>query len=348
MITIENLTKYYGKNRAVNDISFTINDNEILGFLGPNGAGKSTTMNMITGYLPMSGGKVTINGINITKDPVKAKRNIGYLPEIPPVYPDMKVSEYLSFCAGLKGVPMGKKKDEIKRVMELLKITDVKGKLIRNLSKGYKQRVGFAQALLGDPKFLILDEPTVGLDPNQVIEVRNIIRDLKKNHSVIFSSHILSEVSEVCDRVVIINKGDIRAIDTIEHLESTFSTGLVLHIKVKGDKATAASIIELHKGIKEVLSIDDEGSSIYSFTVQLEGDADVVRGELMTELIENKVTILEIYTDKPNLEKVFIELINRPVQKNSLKELLEEMTPAGYTEEDSDSEDANEEKEENN
>lgn len=348
MITIENLTKYYGKNRAVNDISFTINDNEILGFLGPNGAGKSTTMNMITGYLPMSGGKVTINGIDITKDPVKAKRCIGYLPEIPPVYPDMKVSEYLSFCAGLKGVPMGKKKDEINRVMELLKITDVKGKLIRNLSKGYKQRVGFAQALLGDPKFLILDEPTVGLDPNQVIEVRNIIRDLKKNHSVIFSSHILSEVSEVCDRVVIINKGDIRAIDTIEHLESSFSTGLVLHIKVKGDKATAASIIELHKGVQEVLSIDDEGSSIYSFTVQLDGDADTVRGELMTELISNKVTILEIYTDKPNLEKVFIELINRPVQKNSLKELLEEMTPAGYTEEESAGVDANEEKEENN
>ena len=260
----------------------------------------------------------------------------------------MKVSEYLSFCAGLKGVPMGKKKDEINRVMELLKITDVKGKLIRNLSKGYKQRVGFAQALLGDPKFLILDEPTVGLDPNQVIEVRNIIRDLKKNHSVIFSSHILSEVSEVCDRVVIINKGDIRAIDTIEHLESSFSTGLVLHIKVKGDKATAASIIELHKGVQEVLSIDDEGSSIYSFTVQLDGDADTVRGELMTELISNKVTILEIYTDKPNLEKVFIELINRPVQKNSLKELLEEMTPEGYTEEKSAGVDANEEKEENN
>ena len=236
MITIENLTKYYGSNKAVNNISFTINDNEILGFLGPNGAGKSTTMNMITGYLPMSAGKVTINGVDITKDPVKAKRKIGYLPEIPPVYPDMKVKEYLSFCAGLKKVPLGKKQEEIDRVMGLLKITDVSGKLIRNLSKGYKQRVGFAQALLGDPEFLILDEPTVGLDPNQVIEVRKLIKDLKKNHTVIFSSHILSEVSEVCDRVVIINKGDIRAIDTIENLESSFSTGLVLHIKVKGNK----------------------------------------------------------------------------------------------------------------
>ena len=343
MITIENLTKYYGKNRAVNDISFTINDNEILGFLGPNGAGKSTTMNMITGYLPMSAGKVVINGVDITQDPVKAKRDIGYLPEIPPVYPDMKVKEYLNFCAGLKRVPLGKKRDEVKRVMELLKITDVSGKLIRNLSKGYKQRVGFAQALIGNPKFLILDEPTVGLDPNQVIEVRKIIRDLKKDHSVIFSSHILSEVSEVCDRVVIINKGDIRAIDTIENLEKSFNSQLVLHIKVKGNKTTAASIIEMTKGIKEITAIDDEGSDIYSFTVDLDGDADAIRNVLMAELLKNQVTILEIYTDKPNLENVFIELVNRPVKKNTLKELLEEMAPA---EDAAESDGSSEEKEE--
>lgn len=164
MITIENLTKYYGNNRAVNDISFTINDNEILGFLGPNGAGKSTTMNMIAGFLPMSGGKVTICGTDVTAEPVKAKKNIGYLPEIPPVYPDMKVKEYISFCAGLKRLTGSEKKSEMQRVMKLLKIEDVQNKLIRNLSKGYKQRVGFAQALLGNPKFLILDEPTVGLD----------------------------------------------------------------------------------------------------------------------------------------------------------------------------------------
>ena len=343
MITIENLTKFYGKHRAVNDISFTINDNEILGFLGPNGAGKSTTMNMITGYLPMSAGKVVINGVDITQDPVKAKRDIGYLPEIPPVYPDMKVKEYLNFCAGLKRVPLGKKRDEVKRVMELLKITDVSGKLIRNLSKGYKQRVGFAQALIGNPKFLILDEPTVGLDPNQVIEVRNIIRDLKKDHSVIFSSHILSEVSEVCDRVVIINKGDIRAIDTIENLEKSFNSQLVLHIKVKGNKTTAASIIEMTKGIKEITAIDDEGSDIYSFTVDLDGDADAIRNDLMAELLKNQVTILEIYTDKPNLENVFIELVNRPVKKNTLKELLEEMAPA---EDAAESDGSSEEKEE--
>ncbi len=327
MITIENLTKYYGNNKAVNNISFTINDNEILGFLGPNGAGKSTTMNMIAGYLPMTSGKVTIFGSDISKDPIKAKKNIGYLPEIPPVYPDMKVTEYLSFCAGIKQVPLSKRKDEIKRVLALLKIEDVKGKLIRNLSKGYKQRVGFAQALLGDPKFIILDEPTVGLDPNQVIEVRKLIKDLKKDHIVIFSSHILSEVSEVCDRVVIINKGDIRAIDTIENLESTFSSSLSLHIKVKGSKSKAASIIEMTDGVKELLSIDNEGNDIYAFTVQLEGDAEEIQDKLMADLLQNQIRIVEVYTDKPNLENVFIDLINRPVQKESLTDLLDEIVP---------------------
>ncbi|MCM1270826.1 MAG: ABC transporter ATP-binding protein [Ruminococcus flavefaciens] len=347
MITIENLTKYYGKNKAVNNISFTINDNEILGFLGPNGAGKSTTMNMIAGFLPMSGGSVSIFGTDITKEPVKAKKNIGYLPEIPPVYPDMKVSEYLSFCAGLKKIPAGEKKDEIKRVMTLLGITDVKGKLIRNLSKGYKQRVGFAQALLGNPKFIILDEPTVGLDPNQVIEVRKIIKNLKKDHTVIFSSHILSEVSEVCDRVIIINKGDIRAIDTIENLEKSYSSTLVLNIKVKGSKSKAASIIETADGVKELLSIDDEGNDIFSFSVQLEGDAEAIQDSIMNELIKNHVRIMEIYTDKPNLEDVFIELINRPVQKTKLTDLLDEIVPEEKSSASSENDEADGEKEDN-
>lgn len=327
MIKIENLTKYYGKNKAVNNISFTINDNEILGFLGPNGAGKSTTMNMIAGFLPMTAGKVSICDTDITKEPVKAKKNIGYLPENPPVYPDLKVSEYLSFCAGLKGIPRGKRKDEISRVTALLGLKDVSGKLIRNLSKGYKQRVGFAQALLGDPKFIILDEPTVGLDPNQVIEVRNLIKSLKKGHTVIFSSHILSEVSEVCDRVIIINKGDIRAMDTIENLERSYNANLTLHIKVKGSKSTAASVIETADGIKEILSIDDEGNDIWSFAVLLEGDGESIRDSLMGELISNKVSIMEIYTEKPDLEDVFIELINRPVKKTSLADLIDEIVP---------------------
>lgn len=346
MITIENLTKYYGSNRAVNDISFTINDNEILGFLGPNGAGKSTTMNMIAGYLPMSGGKVTICGDDITENPVKAKRNIGYLPEIPPVYPDMKVREYLDFCAGLKGIKGKEKKSEMERVMALLKIADVQHKLIRNLSKGYKQRVGFAQALLGNPKFLILDEPTVGLDPNQVVEVRSIIKDLKKEHSVIFSSHILSEVSAVCDRVVIINKGDIRAIDTIENLEKSFNDSSVLHVKCAGSKAAAAAIIGVTEGVAEIMEAVDEGNNITSFTVKLSGNAEQTQEKLMADCLKNQVTVLEIYTDKPNLEKVFTELINRPAQKKSMDELLNEIVPE-KTDSAENEEAESEEKEEN-
>lgn len=310
MITIENLTKYYGNNRAVNNISFTINDNEILGFLGPNGAGKSTTMNMIAGYLPMTAGKVTIFGSDVSKEPVKAKKNLGYLPEIPPVYPDMRVREYLSFCAGLKRIPVTKKSKEIARVMELLKITDVKDKLIKNLSKGYKQRVGFAQALLGNPKFLILDEPTVGLDPKQVAEVRSLIKDLKKEHTVIFSSHILSEVSAVCDRVVIINKGDIKAIDTIENLEKQTGGSLTLHIRVKGSRTTAAELISKNEGVKQIAKTNAEGDDTYEFIAEIEGDGDVVKNNIMRDLLNNNIQISDIFTEKPDLESVFVKLIN--------------------------------------
>lgn len=347
MITIEKLTKYYGSNRAVNNISFTINDNEILGFLGPNGAGKSTTMNMIAGYLPMTAGTVTICGSDISKDPVAAKKNIGYLPEIPPVYPDMRVKEYLSFCAGLKRIPFTKKKDEMERVMKLLKITDVQDKLIKNLSKGYKQRVGFAQALLGDPKFLILDEPTVGLDPNQVIEVRNLISELRKDHSVIFSSHILSEVSAVCDRVVIINKGDIKAIDSIENLEKTMGGNLTLRIKIKGDRTKASNIIELTKGVKEITSIDAEGNDFFAIAVKLEkGAGDEVKNEIMSELLKNNIQISEIYSEKPDLEAVFVDLINRPTSNNGLQELLDEITAeAEQANAEADTDDKTEEKE---
>ncbi len=324
MITIENLTKFYGKNRAVNHISFNINDNEILGFLGPNGAGKSTTMNMISGYLPMTSGTVTINGIDISKQPSKAKQNIGYLPEIPPVYPDMKVKEYLSFCAGLKKVPSSKRKSEVSRVMELLKITDVQSRLIKNLSKGYKQRVGFAQALIGDPKFLILDEPTVGLDPNQVIEVRQIISDLKKEHSVIFSSHILSEISAVCDRIVIINKGDIKAVDTIANLESSYKDKLTLNAKIHGRQEQIISVIRAVKGVKSIKEITPLSEGTYELQILMNGDADTIRNDVMSALIANKLQILEIYTEKPNLEDVFIKLANQPTKKSSLADLAEE------------------------
>jgi ABC-2 type transport system ATP-binding protein len=235
----------------------------------------------------------------------------------------MRVREYLSFCAGLKRIPATEKSKEISRVMELLKITDVKDKLIKNLSKGYKQRVGFAQALLGNPKFLILDEPTVGLDPKQVTEVRNIIKDLKKDHSVIFSSHILSEVSAVCDRVVIINKGDIKAIDTIENLEKQTGGSLILHIRTKGSRATASEIIQNTQGVKEITKVNVEGDEAYEFIAQLEGDGDAIKNSIMKDLLNNNVQITEIFTEKPDLEAAFVKLINSKTS-GGMKELFEE------------------------
>ena len=345
MITISNLTKYYGKNLAVNNISFTINENEILGFLGPNGAGKSTTMNMISGYLPMTKGTVTIYGNDISKKPMDAKKCIGYLPEIPPVYPDMKVKEYLKFCAGLKKIPVSKRSEQIDYVMRKLKITDVSNRLIKHLSKGYRQRVGFSQALLGNPKFLILDEPTVGLDPEQVAEVREIIKELKKDHSVIFSSHILSEVSAICDRVVIINKGVIRAIDTIENLEKNFTSNFIINIKIDGDKQKVEEVIKSFDGVKEISESRTEEGNINFFSIVLDGDADTVRTKLMSELIAKGFSIIEISTEKPNLEDVFIKLINQPVKKETLSDILESISDESDKTSDNDS--ANNEKEEN-
>jgi len=332
MITIENLTKYYGKNRAVNNISFTINDNEILGFLGPNGAGKSTTMNMISGYLPMTRGKISIFGNDIVTNPHAAKKCIGYLPELPPVYPDMKVREYLTFCAGIKGIPLSKRKSEIDRVLEKLRIVDVQKRLIRNLSKGYKQRVGFAQALLGNPKFLILDEPTVGLDPEQVKEVRNTILELKKDHSIIFSSHILSEVSAVCDRVVIINKGDIKAVDTIENLEKNLKVTQTLVIKVKGDAAKIKKLIKAVEGVRKIDSVTNVSEDVNTYRVVLNESQgktpDEIRNAVMSALLAENMSISEIFMEKPNLEDLFIKLINQSQKKGSLKELVAEMEEA--------------------
>ena len=203
MITVTNLVKRYGNHIAVDHLSFTVEKGQIYGFLGPNGAGKSTTMNVITGYLAFNEGEILIDGHNIMEEPEEAKKCIGYLPEIPPLYPDMTVKEYLDFAADLKKIPAVQKKEQVEQVMKLVKVADMEQRLIKNLSKGYRQRVGLAQAMLGDPEILILDEPTVGLDPKQIIEIRELIRDLGKTHTVILSSHILSEVSAVCDYVMI-------------------------------------------------------------------------------------------------------------------------------------------------
>ena len=272
MVEIQNLTKYYGSKAALKGISFTIKENEVLGFLGPNGAGKSTTLNIMAGVIPSTGGTVKIQGYDIAQQPVKAKKCIGFLPEIPPVYPDMKVREYLHFAAGLKGIPAAKRKGEVERVMERLKITDVQKRLIRNLSKGYKQRVGFAMAILGDPPVLILDEPTVGLDPTQLMEVRNLILDLRRNHAIILSSHILGEISAVCDRIVIINHGEIKADDTIERLEEADNSGLVLKLKIQGSSREVPKIARAVEGVVRVDNIQFVQTGIYTYDIELEND----------------------------------------------------------------------------
>ena len=313
MVEIKNLSKYYGRNPAVKGIDFEIRDNEILGFLGPNGAGKSTTMNIIAGYLPSTGGTVTVNGFDITEQASEAKKCIGYLPEIPPVYPDMRVEEYLMFVAGLKGVSRAERKKQVEDSMEKLHITDMRRRLIRNLSKGYKQRVGFAQALLGNPKILILDEPTVGLDPTQVMEVRNLIQELGKDHSIIFSSHILAEVSAVCQRVVIINKGEIMAIDTIENLER--------NLTAEGDKDKITRLLKDIRGVNAVSDVKEisENRNLY----QIELAEESVRNEIMSVLLNNQCSIVEMNLAKLNLEQVFMKLIQEK-KKSSLEQLIDE------------------------
>lgn len=280
-------------------------------------------MNIITGYLPSTSGTVLISGMDITENPSAVKKKIGYLPEIPPVYLDMKVKEYLKFAAGIKGVKGSERKAQIEDVMEKLKIKDMENRLIRNLSKGYKQRVGFAQALLGNPEYLVLDEPTVGLDPSQVIEVRNLIKSLSKNHTIILSSHILQEIQAVCERVVIISHGEIRAIDSIKNLEESMDASITVNIKAEGDKDEICKCINSVGGVGEITDITYEATNIYVYKVSIESDD--VRKNILTELIKNDFAILEVTSDKPSLEEVFVKLTAHAPKKKGLKDLLEEM-----------------------
>ena len=285
MIEISHLTKKYGANVAVNDLNLTLESGNIYGFLGPNGAGKSTTMNIITGYIGASSGEVRINGFDINKNPEEAKKCIGYLPEIPPVYGDMKVLEYLQFVAELKKIDKHSRNADIKQVMDLTKLHDVKARLIKNLSKGYRQRVGLAQALIGMPEIIILDEPTVGLDPKQIIEIRDLILSLKDKHTVILSSHILQEISAVCDHVFIISKGNLVASDSMEHLESRMSGAQQLEVTVSGARSDVEQMKEI-PGVKsceitreiseEVMESDDDetpGTDTEQITLQSEEKA---------------------------------------------------------------------------
>ncbi|MBQ7070509.1 MAG: ATP-binding cassette domain-containing protein [Ruminococcus sp.] len=305
MIEVVNLTKRYGDKKAVNNISFKAEDGEILGFLGPNGAGKSTTMNILTGYISCTDGKALIDGIDILEDPVKAKKQIGYLPEIPPLYVDMTVKEYLSFIYDLKKCKLPKI-SHLKDICQLVKIEHVYNRMIKNLSKGYRQRVGLAQALVGNPKTLILDEPTVGLDPNQIIEIRTLIKKLGKNHTVILSSHILSEVQAVCDKIVVINDGKIVANDTEENLSMKLTGENKLSAKIEGE---SEKVLRMIKGIKGVISAEciSEHKGVGTYNIEA-GEKTDIRKELFTRIAGHGWYLLELKTSELSLEDIFLRL----------------------------------------
>lgn len=307
MIEIQNLTKRYGQTKAVNDLSFTVEKGEILGFLGPNGAGKSTTMNIISGYISSSEGTVKVCGYDIMENPKEVKKRIGYLPELPPLYMDLTVQEYLNFVSELKMVEVSKKKGQISDIMETVKITDVGHRLIKNLSKGYKQRVGLAQALLGNPEVLILDEPTVGLDPKQIIEIRKLIKDLGKQHTIILSSHILPEVSAVCERVVIINKGRIVAVDTPENLSKGFSSASRFSIVIEGPKNLIEANVKSISGVKSVETHLEKGKDAFEYIVEADKDIDV-RRPIFFAMAKAGYPIMELKSMGMTLEDIFLQL----------------------------------------
>lgn len=307
MIEVKNLTKRYGNHVAVDHISFTIEKGKIYGFLGPNGAGKSTTMNMITGYLAATEGQVLINGHDIFEEPEEAKKCIGYLPELPPVYMDMTPKEYLEFVAELKGIPKKDREQMIIDVVELTKIKDVAHRLIKNLSKGYRQRVGLAQAVLGYPEIIILDEPTVGLDPKQIIEIRDLIKKLGKKHTVILSSHILSEVSAVCDEVLIIAHGKLLAEDTPDNLEKFVTGANSMELRVKAPDYKVKSILKKVKGIRkaETHAAPEEGCTDVVVTSSMDVD---IREKIFYAFADAKTPILSMSSVNMSLEDVFLKV----------------------------------------
>lgn len=307
MIEITNLTKRYGSNVAVDNISLTVDKGEILGFLGPNGAGKSTTMNILTGYLSSTAGSVKIDGYDILDNPIEAKSLIGYLPEQPPLYMDMTVTEYLDFVCDLKKVDPAEKEKHMAEVMDAVKVTEVKNRLIANLSKGYKQRVGLAQAMIGNPEVLVLDEPTVGLDPKQIIEIRDVIKKLGKHHTVILSSHILQEVSAICERVIIINKGKLVASDTPENLSKAMSGDNKFQIRVKGDERTILDAIENIEGLMEVKSMGRKEAGTIDFLLEAEPDVDI-RTPLFAALAQHNLPLLSLKEVDMSLEDIFLQL----------------------------------------
>lgn len=306
MIKAENLVKKYGDKYAVNNISFTVGDKEIVGFLGPNGAGKSTTMNMLTGYLSSTSGTVEIDGHDILEDTSNAKKSVGYLPEIPPLYMDMTVKEYLSFVYDLKGCTLNRKK-HLEEVANIVKVEDVYNRLIKNLSRGYRQRVGIAQALVGNPKVIILDEPTIGLDPKQIIEVRNLIRTLGRDHSVILSTHILSEVQAVCDRLIIINKGRIAADKPTDEIASAYTGSRRLQVKICGPAKEILSSLKNLPGVVKAEALAEHELDSTTFIIESEASVDI-RKSLFNLLARSNWPLIGMEALGMKLEDVFISI----------------------------------------
>ena len=326
MIEVSNLVKKYGDHTAVDHLSFQIEKGKIYGFLGPNGAGKSTTMNMITGYIASTEGKVMIDGHDILEEPEAAKKCIGYLPEMPPLYFDMTVLEYMKFAADLKKIPRNQKDKQIKEVMDMVKITDMEDRLIKNLSKGYRQRVGLAQAILGYPEVIILDEPTVGLDPKQIIEIRDLIKSLKQKHTVILSSHILSEVRAVCDYVLIISHGKLVASDTPDNLERLAAGSNSLLMKVKGEKDTIRKDLETIEGVTGVEMSYDSDEELWKTKVSIQENVDI-REKVFYAMAKANCPIYEMQVKRVSLEDVFLELTEGEKKKSTGKQERSQWKP---------------------
>lgn len=314
MIEVTALSKRYGSHLAVNNVSFSIKDGEVVGFLGPNGAGKSTIMNILTGYISLTAGSASVDGYDIVESPQDAKRHIGYLPEIPPLYTDMTVREYLDFMFDLKKVKLPRK-PHLDEICKLVMISDVQNRLIKNLSKGYRQRVGIAQALIGNPDTLILDEPTVGLDPKQIIEIRELIAKLGRNHTIILSSHILSEVQAVCKRVIIINKGRIIADDTPDNLSKVLSSDHSLVARVIGKEAEVLSALNSVKDVKQVVCLGERESGSMDYHIEPEEGADV-RADVFKRLAERGKVLLSLTSNELTLEQIFLRLTEAYDDKN--------------------------------
>ena len=319
MIQVRNLTKQYGDKLAVDHVSFDIEDGKIYGFLGPNGAGKSTTMNIITGCISATSGSVTVNGKDIFKEPLAAKKSIGYLPELPPLYLDMTTREYLTFVAEAKGVGADATYLQVNQVMELTALTDVEDRLIGNLSKGFRQRVGIAQALLGDPDVIILDEPTVGLDPKQIIEIRDLIRELGKNKTVILSSHILAEISAVCDHIMILSLGKLVANGTPEELERSMNTAGKLELTVKCEKAAGERVLDSIQGIFEYTSEFFPTDGCTHFSIEAEAYTDL-RELIFFAFADARLPILHMASEHLTLEDIFLKLTGPDIHPEDVRE----------------------------